>query len=221
VTSEVYLLESVQVRFGPRLALDIAELAIPAGCPLILMGPNGSGKSTLLGVLACLTKPDRGRVAFGGVPVNWTGRELTALRKQVTLLHQHSYLFSGTVMANVGIGLRLRGAKKDDIRCSVERTLAMVGLAGFETRDAAHLSGGEARRVALARALACKPQVLLMDEPLTHVDQETAQIIETLIAFQSGEGTSIVMSSHDEDITERLSSRVIRLSEGRIVNEPV
>jgi tungstate transport system ATP-binding protein len=211
------------VRFGPRLALDIGELAIPAGCLHIVMGPNGSGKSTLLSVLAFLKKPDGGRVEFGGSPVSWTGpvnwtkKELGALRKQVTLLHQDSYLFSGTVMANVGFGLRVRGAKKDTIRRSVEHALALVGLAGFETRDAAHLSGGEARRVALARALACGPQVLLMDEPLAHVDRQSADIIEALIASQSGSGTTIVLSSHDETIGERLASRVIRLREGRMV----
>jgi tungstate transport system ATP-binding protein len=221
VTSAAYRLQSVQVRFGSRLAADISELAIPAGCLHILMGPNGSGKSTLLDVLAFLKRPSRGRVEFNGAPVNWTREQLGALRKQVTLLHQHPYLFSGTVMDNVGFGLRLRGVVRENIGRSVEHMLAVVGLAGFEPRDAAQLSGGEARRVALARALACGPQVLLMDEPLAHVDQESAQIIESLIASESGKGTTIVMSSHDEEIGERLSSKVIRLSEGRIVDMPV
>ncbi len=219
MTAPAYRLEAAQMRFGSRVALDIGELVIPAGCLHIVMGPNGSGKSTLLSVLAFLRKPDGGRVVFGGSAVNWTGKELGALRRRVTLLHQHHYLFSGTVMANVGFGLRLRGAKKEAIRRSVEHTLALVGLAGFETRDAAHLSGGEARRVALARALACGPQVLLMDEPLAHVDRQSADIIEALIASQSGSGTTIVLSSHDETIGERLASRVIRLRDGRIVKE--
>lgn len=216
MTNTVYRLESVQVRFGLRFALDIDELEIPAGHVHILMGPNGSGKSTLLSVLAFLRKPDRGCVAFSGAPVSWTRRELGSLRKCVTLLHQQSYLFSGTVMANVGFGLRLRVAKKEEIRRSVEQALAMVGLTGFETRDAAQLSGGEARRVALARALACRPQVLLLDEPLAHVDRESADIIQELIAAQSRDGTTIVMSSHDERIPERLPSRVVRLKEGRM-----
>jgi ABC-type sulfate/molybdate transport systems ATPase subunit len=100
----------------------------------------------------------------------------------------------------------------------VEQALALVGLAGFETRDAAQLSGGEARRVALARALACRPQVLLLDEPLAYVDEESADIIEGLIASRSRDGTTIVMSSHDERIGEKLASRVIRLNEGRIAS---
>jgi tungstate transport system ATP-binding protein len=219
MTSAVFDLAGVQVRFGLRLALDIDELAIPPGRLHILMGPNGSGKSTLLGVLAFLRKPDGGRVEFSGVPVRWTRKELGMLRKRVTLLHQQSYLFSGTVMANVGFGLRLRGAKSAEIRGSVEQALALVGLAGFEARDAKQLSGGEARRVALARALACGPQVLLLDEPLAYVDEESADIIERLIASRSRDGTTIVMSSHDERIGERLASRVIRLIEGRIASE--
>jgi len=216
MTPTMYHLASVEVRFGLRLALDIEELVISAGQPYVLMGPNGAGKSTLLSVLAFLKKPDRGHVTFSGTPVGWNRQELGTLRKCVTLLHQQTYLFSGSVMANVGFGVRLRGAKKDQVRRLVEQSLAMVGLAGFETRDAAHLSGGEARRVALARALACQPEVLLLDEPLAHVDQECADIIEGLIAAQSKDGTTIVMSSHDEHIPERLSSFVIRLKEGRL-----
>jgi tungstate transport system ATP-binding protein len=216
VNSEAYSLESVQVRFSSRLALDIGELAIPTGGLHILMGPNGSGKSTLLGVLAFPRKPDSGRLAFRGSPVNWTSKELGVLRKQVTLLHQDSYLFSGTVMGNVGFGLKLRGARREETERSVKHNLARVGLAGFETRDAAELSGGEARRVALARALACKPRVLLMDEPLAHVDQNSAEIIESLIASQVLEGTTIVMSSHDDRVIERMPSRILRLSDGRI-----
>jgi tungstate transport system ATP-binding protein len=218
VTHPVYHLVSVQVRFGSRLALDVNELVLAGGCLHVLMGPNGSGKSTLLDVLAFLRKPDHGCVAFRGTPACWTRKELGLLRKQVTLLHQHPYLFSGTVMANVGFGLRLRGANKEEIRRSVGDTLGLVGLEGFEARYAAHLSGGEARRVALARALACRPEVLLLDEPLAHVDQESADIIEGLIASRSRDGTTIVMSSHDEHIGERLSSRVIRLKEGLVVS---
>ena len=199
-------------------AVKDVTFSLSPGQVLGCLGPNGSGKSTLLDVLAFLRKPDGGRVAFSGVPVRWTRKELGTLRKQVTLLHQHSYLFSGTVMANVGFGLRLRGAKPAEIRGSVEQALALVGLAGFETRDSAQLSGGEARRVALARALACRPQVLLLDEPLAYVDEESADIIEGLIASRSQDGTTIVMSSHDERIGERLASRVIRLNEGRIAS---
>ncbi len=211
-----YELTAIRVRFGSRVVLDIDTLIIQAGRLHVLTGPNGSGKSTLLAVLALLRKPDRGRVVFGGLPVNWSGKQLGALRKKVTLLHQESYLFSGTVMANVGFGLKMRGVDRQETSHSVKHFLALVGMAGFEERDATTLSGGEARRVALARALACRPEVLLLDEPLAHVDQESSMIVENLIASQFLAGTTIVMASHDKHIEERLSSSVIRLNKGRI-----
>jgi tungstate transport system ATP-binding protein len=216
MTPAIYELTAVQMRFGSRVALDIDTLTIRAGCLHVLTGPNGSGKSTLLAVLAFLRKPDRGRVMFCGSSVNWSGKELGRLRKKVTLLHQESYLFSDTVMANVGFGLRMRGVDQEEARRSVKDFLGLVGMAGFEERDATALSGGEARRVALARALACRPEVLLLDEPLTHVDQETSTIVENLIASRSRAGTTIVMASHDEHIEERLPSSMIRLNQGRI-----
>ena len=216
MTPAIYELTAVQVRFGSRVALDIDTLMIRAGCLHVLIGPNGSGKSTLLAVLAFLRKPDRGRVMFCGSSVNWSGKELGRLRKKVTLLHQESYLFSGAVMANVGFGLRMRGVDREETRRSVKHFLALVGMAGFEERDATALSGGEARRVALARALACRPEVLLLDEPSTHVDQESSTIVENLIASQSRAGTTIVMASHDDQIEKRLPCMIIRLNAGRI-----
>jgi tungstate transport system ATP-binding protein len=220
VKQPIFELNGAQVRFGSRVALDIETLQIRPGCLHVLTGPNGSGKSTLLAVLAFLKKPVRGRVMFCGSPVNWSGKQLGRLRKQVTLLHQDSYLFSGSVSANVGFGLRMRGVGQQETRDAVEHFLALVGMAGFEERDATALSGGEARRVALARALACRPHVLLLDEPFAHVDQASAEIIEKLIAAQSRAGTTIVMASHDTQIEARLPGGLIRLNEGRIESAP-
>jgi tungstate transport system ATP-binding protein len=122
-------------------------------------------------------------------------------------------------MANVGFGLRIRGVDQKEVHSSVKHFLALVGLTGFEERDARALSGGEARRVALARALACRPQVLLLDEPMAHVDQKSAEIIEQIIASQSQAGTTIVMASHHEQVGERLSPSMILLKDGRIASD--
>ena len=105
-----------------------------------------------------------------------------------------------------------------NIRYDVKHFLALVGMAGFEERDAAALSGGEARRVALARALACRPEVLLLDEPLAHVDQESSIILKNLIAAQAQSGTSIVMASHEAHIQDKLPGTLIQLKEGRIAS---
>jgi ABC-type sulfate/molybdate transport systems ATPase subunit len=110
----------------------------------------------------------------------------------------------------------MRGVDQQEVRSSVKHFLSLVGLTGFEERDASALSGGEARRVALARALACRPQVLLLDEPMAHVDQKSAEIIEQIIASQSQAGTTIVMASHHEQVGERLPPSMIRLKDGRI-----
>jgi tungstate transport system ATP-binding protein len=211
-----FQLTAIQVWYEKILALDVDELSISRGELHILAGPNGSGKSTLLGILAFLTKPASGQLVFDRNQVGWNPKELFALRKRVTLLHQESYLFSGNVFANVAFGLKVRGIKREQVRRAVERCLAMVALAGFENRKVRHLSGGEARRVALARALACEPEVLLLDEPLAHVDKETSTIIEQLITSRAVNGTTIVLSSHDERIGERLKGRVVHLLEGRI-----
>jgi len=216
VKPSIYELSDVQVRFGSRVALDIDTLIVRPGRLHVLTGANGSGKSTLLAVLAFLRRPDRGRVMFCGSPVDWTGKQLGRLRKQVTLLHQECYLFSGTVMSNAGFGLRMRGLGQQETSRSVEHFLALVGMAGFEERDAKALSGGEARRVALARALACRPAVLLLDEPLAHVDQESSIIVKDLIAAQSQSGTTVVMASHEAHIERKLPCTIIQLKEGRI-----
>jgi tungstate transport system ATP-binding protein len=213
-----YRLTEIRVFYRENLALEVDELTIASGRLHILAGPNGSGKSTLLSILAFLMKPSHGEVAFAGNQVYWQGKQLSSLRKRVTLLHQHSFLFSGTVSANVAFGPNARGMSKENVQHAVRESLAMVALDGFESRDARHLSGGEARRVALARALACQPEVLLLDEPMAHVDKESAQIIERLVVSLSGQGTTVVMSSHNEQLGQRTESKVIRLFDGKVEN---
>lgn len=216
MSSPQYHLKQIRAFYRESLALEVDELTLASGCLHLLTGPNGSGKSTLLGILAFLMKPNYGRVEFAGTEIDWQRKQLGGLRKRVTLLHQHSFLFSGTVGANVAFGPKVRGMSKEEVQRAVTESLAMVGLEGFESRMSRRLSGGEARRVALARALACKPEVLLLDEPLTHVDSQSAEIIEALVISLAGRGTTVVMSSHNEQLAQRTESRVIRLCDGKL-----
>ncbi len=211
-----YHLQNIRASYRGTLALEVDELTIASGRLHILAGPNGSGKSTLLSILAWLMKPERGQIEFAGSEIDWRSKQLAGLRKRVTLLHQHAFLFSGTVSANVAFGPKARGMAKEDVQRRVRESLAMVALDGFAPRNARHLSGGEARRVALARALACRPEVLLLDEPLAHVDNESAEIIEALVVSLSGQGTTVVMSSHNEQLGQRAECRVIRLLDGKV-----
>ena len=212
-----YHLKEIRAFYRENLALEVDELTIASGRLHILAGPNGSGKSTLLSILAFLMKPDHGQVVFAGTQIDWQRKQLAGLRKRVTLLHQHSFLFSGTVSANVAFGPKARGMAKEDVQRAVRESLAMVGLDGFESRNARHLSGGEARRVALARALACQPEVLLLDEPLAHVDKRERADYRGAgsLAFRPGErrwSCRATMSS----LGQRTESRVIRLLDGKV-----
>lgn len=216
----LYQLESLQHRYGRRTVLDIPHLPIRAGGLYLLTGANGSGKSTLLSILALLSPPTLGTVNFCGTPVEWRRRSLTAARRRVTLLHQSPYLFKGTVYANVAFGLRSRGITGRAQQQAVEKALALVELTGFERRKAEELSGGEEQRVAMARALAIRPKVLLLDEPLANVDRETALILERVIATLPGEGTTVIMTTHDPEHPGRLPGERIHLVAGKIVPHP-
>ena len=215
-----YQLSSIQASYGKAIGVAVDELTIAAGELSVLVGPNGSGKSTLLSVLAFLDKPERGTISFEGVSVNWTAKECALLRKRVTLLHQQPYLFSGSVTNNVAFGLAARGAGKEYTESVVRDSLEKVGLIGFESRTARRLSGGESRRVALARALACKPEVLLLDEPIANVDRVSSALIESLVLSLVADGMTIVMSSHDERLGARLGAEVIYLEDGRLNRSP-
>jgi tungstate transport system ATP-binding protein len=211
-----YQLSSIRVLYGDTLGVAVDKLTIVAGGLHVVVGSNGSGKSTLLGVLAFLNKPEHGEISFDGVPVEWESGKYSLLRKRVTLLHQNPYMFSGTVAANVAFGLVARNIGKKDTRSVVRESLERVGLPGFEPRNAKRLSGGETRRVALARALACNSEVLLLDEPLAHVDRTSATLLENLVATLASGGITIVMSSHDERWGARLGGKVIHLEDGKL-----
>ncbi len=216
MSSAKYHLEAVQASYGKTLGVTIDELNLAAGGLHVLVGPDGSGTSTLLGILAFLNKPDRGTIRFDGVRVNWTRKECALLRQRVTLLHQRPYLFSGSVASNVESGLAARGVRKEDAQEVIRESLQKVGLAGFESRAARRLSGGESRRVALARALACKPEVLLLDEPVANVDRASAVLFESLVVSLAADGMTMVISSHDERQGERLGGKMIYLEDGKL-----
>ena len=210
-------LSDIEKRFGDRIGLRFEYLSIESGRVYMLTGPNGAGKSTLLHLMALLETPDRGEMSFGGQRISLLGQGDRQARHHVTLMHQNPYILRGTVADNVAYGLRLRGMKRDDLENRVEQALEQVHLSGFALRNACCLSGGESRRVALARALACSPQLLLLDEPLANLDRESVAILEEAIAGLPKKGTTVVMASHDRDQVERLNAATIRLEGGRLI----
>jgi tungstate transport system ATP-binding protein len=214
-----YHLVGVEARYQAKTALLVDELALRGGQLNVVAGLNGSGKSTLLNVLAFLMHPTQGVVKFSGKPVRWDRAQLRELRQSVTLVHQDPFLFRGSVAANVSYGAKSRGISGYALQEHVRESLELVGLSGFEARNANRLSGGEARRVALARALACDPEVILLDEPLAYVDELSTSIIENLLLTLVDRGVLVVVSSHDPTLGLRLNARTIRLRQGRLVQD--
>lgn len=216
--TELYRLRSVTKRYGSNVALDIDALTIAAGRLYTLTGANGAGKSTLLGILAFLTPPTTGELFYAGERIDWRSDIVGRRRRKVTLLHQSPYLFGGTVFRNVSYGLKARGIAGESADRAVDRALATVGLDRFRDRDARKLSGGEAQRVAMARALVLEPEVLLLDEPLANIDRETTALLETVIASLPAQGTTVVMTTHEPDPSGRLNGGSIVLKGGKLAH---
>lgn len=213
-TEPLISLSDIELPRGKGFTLNIEALELNPGRFYLLTGANGAGKSTLLRLLALLHPPERGEVWFAGRRVDWRSAGLGSLRREITLLEQTPYLFSGTVASNVALGLRMRGVGLAEQRSRVEEALEAVGLKGFGERLADRLSGGEARRVALARALVLKPRLLLLDEPSANLDAEQVAGFERLVSTLPGLGICVVMASHDPLVG--LGAEHIRLEQGRL-----
>jgi tungstate transport system ATP-binding protein len=174
----VFEAKNLQVIRGGSLILNVPSLVVSEGEILVLVGPNGAGKSTILQTLSALVNPSRGEILFRGQKI---GTDLPVLqyRRKLAMVLQEPLLFDTTVYHNVASGLKIRGMKRAEIEPIVEKTLARFAIAHLRDRSARTLSGGEARRVSIARAFATNPEVLLLDEPFAALDPI---IRETLLA---------------------------------------
>ncbi len=211
----LYHLRGIRRVYGDRTVLAIDELSIPDTGITGLFGPNGSGKSTLLALLALLTPPDAGSLLVRGQD----SRALeTEQRRQITILPQDPYLLNRSVAANVGYGLRVRGIR-DNLDERIVTALEWVGLSGeFVTRKSHQLSGGEARRVALAARLVLQPRVLILDEPTSGVDAASTRMIRAAILRARQQwNTTLIIASHDRHWLEQVCDRRIHLFRGRLI----
>lgn len=199
----------VVVRFGERTVLDRCSLRLSDGEVVALQGPSGAGKSTLLRAIAGLIVPACGRIEVDGVDVS----QLATHRRNIGLVFQDNQLFDHMdVAGNVGFGLRVQRRNRHDRLRRVADVLSLVGLDGFGARDVSTLSGGEAKRVAVARALAPAPRVLLLDEPLTGLDDELRRRLATELAVMlRTAGTTTLLVTHDDEDASILADRTIRL----------
>jgi len=200
---------------GDGFTLRLEQLAFAPGRIYLLGGPNGAGKSTLLHLLALLLTPDRGEVRFAGAAVQGAAQR-QQLRQRITLVEQSPFLFDTTVYDNLAFGLRLREVRGDLQRHRIAKALQAVGLEGFEARRARALSGGETRRVALARAMVLRPRVLLLDEPTEGLDQRALPLFEGCLATLADKGVTVIIATHDANQPERLRAEMLRLEAGRL-----
>ena len=221
----LYNITNLRKIYDKRTVLDIDKLTIEKGEVYTLTGPNGAGKTTFLKILALLDVPSHGEIEFMGKQISYTEKALHQARQNVVLLDQNPIMFTGTVRENVGFGLRMRKKDKVQIEKRVVEMLDLVGMKKFIDHDANGLSGGETKRVALARALAIAPEVLICDEPSANVDNENQEmILDALGRANKIQGTSIVFSTHYLSQGSRLSDKILLLQNGKlsdILNENI
>lgn len=213
-----FALNNIKHHFGATQALNIESLELQSQQIYSLHGENGAGKSTLLQCLALLLTPSSGQLFFQGQRISHRFFSLPRLRRQITLVHQAPYLFAGSVEENIRIGLGLHGISGNQIEQRIDQALTAVNLESFRQRQVRKLSGGEQKRVALARALALCPKVLLLDEPTANMDHASTIALEQVINTLPALGITVIIASHDIDQARRLNSNVIELSAGKIVN---
>ena len=206
--------ESVSKRFGDFTALDDISFEAPDGKLTALLGPSGSGKSTLLRVIAGLEVPDSGTIVVSGTDATW----LPPQKRGIGFVFQHYAAFKHmTLRDNVAFGLKIRKKPKADIKAKVDELLHLVGLDGFHDRYPAQLSGGQRQRMALARALAVEPSVLLLDEPFGALDANVrADLRAWLRRMHEQVPVTTVLVTHDQEEAMELADRIVLLKDGKI-----
>ncbi|BHH84879.1 energy-coupling factor ABC transporter ATP-binding protein [Desulforhopalus sp. 52FAK] len=214
---KLYKLENIKRIHGTRTTLRIDDLAIVPGKIYTLIGPNGAGKTTLLKLLSFLDLPSSGTIHFLGEQVGRTEKQLQAIRRRVVLLDQSPIMFTGSVWKNIEYGLKVRGVEGEEKKRRIWEALALVGMERFKDYNARGLSGGETKRIALARALVLQPEVLLCDEPTANVDGENQQIIlETIAKINKEQNTSVIFSTHYLSQGQRLADHSLLLQHGAL-----
>jgi len=213
----LYELEQVKREFGDRVVLNIDKLSLTARKIYALIGPNGAGKTTLLNLLSFLDRPTSGEIRYKDNIVSYEQKKLQPLRREVVLVDQSPILFSGSVFSNVEFGLKVRGIPKKVRLLKVSAALERVGMTSLAMANTNGLSGGEVKRVSLARALAIEPAVLLCDEPTANVDQQHQEVIlKILEQANSMLNTSIIFSTHYLSQSRRLAHQTLVLHNGEI-----
>ena len=209
-TSELPIaLDEVSIIVRGKAILADVSLTIAAGAPTVLIGPNGAGKTTLLRLVMGLIRPTHGRVT-------WGGRE-TATAPRRAIVFQRPVMLRRSAAGNIRYALAAAGVPRPQRDARERELCALVGLDGLSDRPARKLSGGEQQRLALARALAKEPQILLLDEPTASLDPAATKAIEDVIRAVVARGIKVVMSTHDLHEARRLAGDIVLMHRGRVI----
>ena len=208
----LYELKKIKHYYDGKKVLDVEHLTLEKNQIVGFFGPNGSGKSTLFSILAFICKPIEGEIFLENL-----NKIDLQMKKDIVVLPQNPYLLKRTVFDNIAYGLKIRG-EVENIDKKVEEALSMVGLeTSFSKRKWSQLSGGEAQRVALAARLILKPKILILDEPTSGVDTNSAQLIkEAILHAKQKYNTTIFISSHDYNWLNHISDKKIALFQGHL-----
>lgn len=211
-------ISGLRVRAGQATLIDIGRLALERGRGYLLSGENGAGKTTLLRALAGLEIADVQRCAFDGEPFVLAPYP-PALRRRVAFVHQHPYVFDGGVRDNLGYGLRVCGASREQVAAKVAEAAAWAGISHLEERSAKLLSAGEKQRLALARVHLLDPDLYLLDEPTANLDEEGRRIVVSLIEALGREGKTLLIACHDRELLSLPAVERLHIAKGRLNGE--
>ncbi|WP_207726977.1 ABC transporter ATP-binding protein [Anaerosolibacter carboniphilus] len=205
-------------QFKGKTVLSIDELNIQRGAVTAIIGPSGAGKSTLLSILNGLTTPDGGKILFEDQDISGGIKHGDYNRRSMAMVFQNAVMFQGTVFENIAYGLKLRGMPEHEVKVRVNEVLELIGLKEIAYQKAETISGGEAQRIALARAMVFKPKVLFLDEPTANLDPANVTQIEKLIVHAKEHyGTTVILVTHNMFQAKRLANYTVFMMNGSIV----
>ncbi len=203
--------------FDARQVLRGINLAVGAGEMFVIIGPTGSGKTTLLHILGLLDGATSGRLRLLGMECNGSEGDHLELRRRMAFVQQKPIAFNMSLSDNIAQPLRWRGIDSSEIEARVESMLQATGMTEYARRNALTLSGGETQRLAIARALVTRPEILLLDEPTANLDPESVLCVEEMLASVVRQReTTVIMSTHDLPQAGRLADRVGVLVDGQL-----
>jgi tungstate transport system ATP-binding protein len=211
----LYQLKNIGFSYGDGFSLSDINIEIKRSHIIAVVGPNGSGKTSLLNLLAFLNFPNEGTLIYGNKNLEQGNSE--SLRKAVGYVQQSPYLLRGTVFKNIELGLKLKHVDKETRRKKVSEVMLLLDIKNFSERSARSLSGGEAQKVAIGQILALDPDVLILDEPFSHLDKNSIRDLEQLVLTLNKElNKTIIFTTHDQIQAQCLADELYSVVDGRV-----